>query len=112
MSEKLAKPDYAGSRRQTACESSRMFCCVSPMKGSCKGCCEVMAGEWGILLAWSFSPEAFGDKVCPTGRIMTEATDQLILFLGLGFNHYPKFQYPFKAAAELCKKVSTEGRVD
>ena len=68
-----------------------------------------MAGEWGILVAWSFSPETFGDKVCPTGRIMTEATDQLIPFLGLGFN---QLSIPFKAAAELCKKVSTEGRVD
>lgn len=28
------------------------------------------------------------------------------------YTNYQKTQYPFKAAVELCKKVSTESRVD
>lgn len=40
---------------QIPCESSRIFCCASPMNGSCKECCDVRAGEWGILVVWSLS---------------------------------------------------------
>ena len=86
------------------------------MNGSCKVCCDVRVGEWGTY---------FGGVVLFACKVRG-----LGLGLGLGvpdrpnhdrgygpahsflYTNYQKFQYLFKAAAELCKKVFTEGRVD